>query len=93
MIKLLPLLLLTGCAQKPDLHGSWFSVEKPPIKIVYINRDDVVSPEVAYRLTRMASQVPYKDYKFNENANVSLTATGVQDIAVSNSTELDTKSD
>ena len=64
-------LLLCGCAEKPEIKGSWLSITKPPIHIVYVNKADAITPDVVQRLVGEAKLVPYKDYKFNEAVLIS----------------------
>jgi len=88
MIRLTPLLLLVGCAQKPEVTGSWVSVTKPPIQIVYMNRDEVITPDVVYEMMDRAARFPYKDYQFNSVTGVSVDATSHQSSSTVNSTEI-----
>ena len=80
--------LFTACAKKPKVQGSWVSITKPPVQIVYTNRYNVVTPEVVRQLVRAASLVPYKDYQFNSITGVSGEFNGHQSSTIGNSSEV-----
>jgi len=84
MIRLVPLLLLVGCVQKPEVTGSWVSVTKPPIQIVYMNKDETITPEVVFGLVKQVEAHPYKNYKFNENIGITVDATSHQSSVLTN---------
>jgi hypothetical protein len=64
--------LLVGCSDKPEV-ASWVSIEKPPIKIVYVDRDRTITPETVRQLVGQARLFPYEDYQFNTAANIGIS--------------------
>jgi len=81
-------LLLCGCAEKPEIKGSWLSITKPPIHIVYVNKADVITPDVVQRLVGEAKLVPYENYKFNETVLISSNFTAHQSSDLANASSV-----
>lgn len=65
--------LLAGCNITPDVKSEWVSVEKPPIRVVYISRK--IDPNTVSRIIEQTKLVPYKDYKFNDSTIIKADAT------------------
>jgi hypothetical protein len=83
------LLLVTGCAQKPEQEGGWISVEKPPIRVVYINKHQSVSPEMVHALVKQVGGFKYENYRFNDGVSISFDAHAHQSSDISNSSNVD----
>ena len=66
-------LLLVGCAEK-DTRASWVSVEKPPIRVVYVSKVENISPEVVDGMIESVKDVPYANYPFNPSIEIGLDA-------------------
>ena len=88
---LVGMVVLAGCAQKPESKGAWISVEKPPIRIVYMNKAETITPEMVRLCIAQAKSVPYKDYKFNESIKVVLDANSHQSSSITNVSDVDVK--
>jgi len=82
-------ILLVGCAEKPEIKGSWVSITKPPIQIVYMNKADIISPEVVFGLVKQVEAHPYKNYKFNENIGITVNAASHQSSVLTNDVSID----
>ena len=70
-VSVVALLLLQGCAQKHEVK-SYVSVEKPPIKLTYIDYSRDVTPNDVDKYIHSISKVPYKNIKLNENNIVDI---------------------
>ena len=74
--------LLVGCGQaNKEIAGSWVSVEKPPLRVIYVNEKKSVSPEMVQHLIRQVKTIPYKDYKFNDNIGISVSGSGSSQVS------------
>ncbi len=69
-----------GCSTEIKQQSSWISVEKPPIRIIYVNKAGAISDATVTNLVRQATGVRYKDYSFNENVGVSINANASRSI-------------
>ncbi len=66
-------LAILGCSSRPHYQPkAWVSVTKPPIRIIYMDYEKDITAETVHRLTQQVKDVKYEDYKFNENANISI---------------------
>ena len=52
----------------------------PPQQALLVCDAEQMTPEMMQLCMRYTQNKPYRDYKFNENFNISLSATGVQDV-------------
>ena len=68
---LLALASLQGCAGKHE-PKSYVSVEKAPMKVVYIDYSRDIKATDVDRYIRAVSNVPYQDIKLNENSVVDV---------------------
>ena len=75
--------LLTGCTDKQPARVAWVSIEKPPIRLIYVNRQDLVSDETVHHLLQHIERQPFKNYKFNETTAIRVEATSHQSDAES----------
>ncbi len=65
--------ILTGCTSRPGYQPkSWVSVTKPPIRVIYMDYEKDIDANTVHRLTEQVKTVPYRDYMFNENANINI---------------------
>jgi hypothetical protein len=65
-------LFILGCSDKPEIAG-WVSIEKPPIKVVYVVRDKMITPETVRALIGQVSLLPYEDYMFNSSVTIGIS--------------------
>ena len=70
--------LLTGCTDKQPARVAWVSIEKPPIRLIYVNRQDLVSDETVHHLLQHIERQPFKNYKFNAGIKIKLDANAHQ---------------
>ena len=70
-VNILAILALQGCASDHQLK-SYVSVEKPPMKMTYIDYSQDISPDDVDRYIRAVSLVPYHNVKLNENSNIDI---------------------
>jgi hypothetical protein len=79
------LALLVGCSDKQPARVAWLSVEKPPIKVIYIDEQGNLDPVITTKVFDIVGQTRYHNIKINENTNVSVTASSHQSDAESDS--------
>jgi len=80
---LLALPVLVGCTSNFQ-EASWLSVEKPPIRVIYISKADHIEPEVVHGVIASVKDVPYQNYGFNENVGVLLDVNSHKSLTKSN---------
>jgi len=64
---------LIGCSSKIPQPKAWVSVEKPPVRVIYIDYEKDITADTVHKLTDQVSRVRYEDYKFNDNAIVGIS--------------------
>jgi hypothetical protein len=67
-------LALTGCTDRQPARVAWLSIEKPPIKVIYIDEQGNLDPVLTSKMFHIVGQTPYRNIKLNENTNVSVSA-------------------
>ena len=70
-LNFLAIALLQGCAGKHQLK-SYVSVEKAPMKVVYIDYSQDIDPDDVDRYIRAVSLVPFHDYQINDTSTVDV---------------------
>lgn len=70
--------LIIGCADKDPARMGYLMVEKPPLRIIYIGKQNYMKPEVAYNLLGQVSKSKYEKYKFNNTMVVHVKASSHQ---------------
>ena len=79
-------LMLSGCTKNyPPARKAWFSVEKPPMKIVYLDAENGLKPEIMTFMVKVAAEQPYHDNTLTSNTDISATFSGTQSDTESNS--------
>ena len=64
--------LLMGCSRPTYKPKAWVSVEKPPMRVIYMDFEKDITPAMVHQLTYQVSQVPYRNYKFNDTASINV---------------------
>ena len=64
-------ILLVGCAIKKPYRG-FLMVEKPPIRIIVIDADKDIDPDLVDSVTDMAMLVPYRKTEFNPKTEIGV---------------------
>jgi len=80
MIKLsmVVVLALAGCSDKQPTRVAWLSVEKPPIKVIYIDKQGQLDPAITSKVFEVVWTTPFRDVSINENTNISMKAESYQ---------------
>ena len=67
----LVILILPGCTgiDHPPARKSWFSVEKAPMKIIYIDAENSLDPCIMTYMVDAASKEKYHKFKFTDTKN------------------------
>ena len=83
---------LGGCSGKdyPPARKAWFSVEKAPMKIIYIDAAEKMDLATMRYMMEAARRQPYHNYTFHDSTNiVGVTGVGEQN---DHESDTDTKS-
>ena len=71
MIRILVLILIVaGCSTKKE--KAWLSIEKSPMRIIYVTKPDEINTTLVDHLVKTISKVPYRKEGFNENTNIGM---------------------
>ncbi len=65
------LYVITGCSQI-NQHRAWVSVEKAPMRIIYVDDSDKMDHIFIGKLVNHVGSQEYKDYYFNESTSISI---------------------
>ena len=76
-LSIVAILAMTGCDRQPS-RVAWISVEKPPIKVIYIDKQGELDPVITDRVFSIVGHTPYRNLKLNETTSVSLEANSHQ---------------
>jgi len=57
---------------------SYLEVTKPPLKVVYIDKQGAITPEMISSAIHDGRMFPYKEYKFNEGTTIGVTTSSIQ---------------
>jgi len=79
--------LLSACSQRvePEKPTAWLSIEKPPLKIVYITKVENITDNTANMFLNHAKRFPYKSYPFNEASRVEIDVNAYKSISTEES--------
>ncbi len=66
--------LLTGCTDRQPARMAWVSIEKPPIRLIYVNQQELIDDKTVNHLLQHIERQPHKDYNFNPTIGISATA-------------------
>ena len=72
-LTLFSVLVLLGCAEK-ETKASWVSIEKPPIRVIYVSKVENIPPEVVNEMVQSIKDIPYANYPFNPSVKIGLDA-------------------
>lgn len=61
--------LITGCDRQPA-RMAWVSIEKPPIRLIYVNQQELIDSETVHHLLQHIEKQPYKEYAFNPTIGI-----------------------
>ena len=65
---LIAAVLLTGCSRPK----AFVEITKSPVKIVYVDYEKEITPQVVQSLLRQASKVPFDDTVFTSGYNLTI---------------------
>ena len=68
---------LAGCADKNPARAEWLSIEKPPLRVIYVSQNPM-GEEFVHHLVQHVENQPYRNYKFNEKTGIELNANAHQ---------------
>ena len=68
---------LSGYSDKNPARAEWLSVEKPPLRIIYVSQNPMGEAFVHHLVQHVENQ-PYRNYKFNEKTAIELNANAHQ---------------
>ena len=71
------LAFFTGCSDRQPARVEWISIEKPPLRLIYVSQKPIADETVHHLLQHVEKQ-PYKNYKFNEGIKIELSANAHQ---------------
>ena len=71
LILIVLLYALTACSYRQEPKG-WVSVEKAPMRVIVVDNEHDITPEVIHRLVDQVKSVPYHDYKFNDGVSIGV---------------------
>ena len=80
--------VLIGCS-KAHQPKAWVSVEKPPMRVIYIDYEKDISAATVYNLSNSIRGLPYEDYKFNDSMNVNISYDATASTSTANSLSVD----
>jgi hypothetical protein len=79
------LAFLTGCSDKQPARVAWLSVEKPPIKVIYIDEQGNLDPVITSKVFHIVNHTRFQSVPINNSTGVSVTASSHQSDAESDS--------
>ncbi len=71
---------IAGCSHRdhPPSKTAWLSIEKNPIKVIYIDKQGVLDPVLSAKMFELVDKTKYRKTPINENTNVSVSAIASQ---------------
>ncbi len=69
--------LLVGCSDKNPTRAEWISIEKPPVRLIYVSQEPIADGTVHHLLQHIEKQ-PYRNYKFNDTIKIEVMANSHQ---------------
>ncbi len=64
---------IAGCNQHTPMDKAWVSVEKAPVKIIYVSDADRITDSTVDLMARHAARFPFRAVQFEPNQSVSGT--------------------
>jgi len=74
IVTLYTLAFLTACSDKQPARVAWISIEKSPIKVVYIDKQGKLDPVITSKMFHIVQNTPTRNIKINENTTVTVNA-------------------
>lgn len=62
---------IIGCTTHRE-PKAWVSVEKPPIRVIYVDYSSDIQPATVHKITQQVSRLKFEDYDFNENTTIGI---------------------
>ena len=79
------LALFTGCTGTEPDRLAWISVEKSPIKVIYIDKQGQLDPLITSKVFHIVGQTRFQDVPINSDTSVTIMAESHQSDTESNS--------
>ena len=70
--------ILGGCSDKNPARVAWLSVEKPPIKVIYIDEQGSLDPVITAKVFNIVGNTPYRNIQINESTSVTASGSSHQ---------------
>ena len=70
--------ILGGCSDKNPARVAWLSVEKPPIKVIYIDEQGSLDPVITAKVFNIVGNTPYRNIQINNSTSVTASGSSHQ---------------
>ena len=67
-------IIFTGCTRPTSKTMSWISIERPPIRVIYIDEHHSISDDTINEIFKHIDGTKYSNYKFNKTIGISSNA-------------------
>jgi len=76
-------IILAGCSDKNPARVAWLSVEKPPIKVIYIDEQGSLDPVITAKVFHIVSHTRTVNMAINNSTSVTASGSSHQSDAES----------